>query len=73
MLKPPNLSRQGRVIAEEEEKISFQERFIVAVDDQPMNIDVLEMLLVKKLEREVVFCMSGEQAIEEVKSLAEST
>ena len=45
----------------------------MAVDDQPMNIDVLEMLLVKKLEREVVFCMSGEQAIEEVKSLAEST
>ena len=53
-------------IAEEEEKISFYERLIVAVDDHPMNIDVLEMIIVKKLERQVTCCLSGEEAIAEI-------
>ena len=43
----------------------------MAVDDQPMNIDVLEMLLVKKLDRDVVSCSSGEEAMREIQRIAE--
>ena len=53
-------SQPTREEVEEEEKISFCDKLIVPVDDQPMNIDVLVMLLVKKLERDVVFCSSRE-------------
>ena len=55
-----------RRIIEEEEKhpvIPDQEKLIVVVDDHPMNIDVLENLLVKKLDRNVICCLSGEEAL----------
>ena len=55
----------------EEEKISFTDKLIVAVDDQPMNIDVLEMVLVKKLDRDVICCSSGEEAIREIRRIAQ--
>ena len=54
-----------RIIEEDEKQptIPDQERLVVAVDDHPMNIDVLENLLVKKLERDVICCHSGEEAL----------
>ena len=58
---------QDKRFAEEEEKIVLCEKLIIAVDDQPMNIDVLEMILAKKLEREVVCCYSGETAISRIR------
>ena len=58
---------------EEEEKISFAEKFILAVDDHPMNLDVLEMMLVKKLDRSVTCCNSGEEGIREVRRIAEKS
>ena len=38
-----------------------------------MNIDVLEMMLTKKLEREVLYCLSGEDAIRNIREKAEQS
>ena len=64
----------ARRMIEEEEKqpaIPDRERLIVAVDDHPMNIDVLEYLLVKKLDRNVICCLSGEEALRQVRQKAQ--
>ena len=45
---------ESHIPVEEEEKqpnLAQQEQLIIAVDDHPMNIDVLEYLLVKKFDR----------------------
>ena len=47
---------------EEEEKEARE--VILLVDDQPMNIEVLRMLLTKKLNKEVEFYYSGHDAIQ---------
>ena len=52
----------------EEEKIEMRaaeaDQHVMIVDDHPMNVDVLEQLLVHKLGKNVITCLSGQQAID---------
>ena len=55
----------------EETKDEEEVTRIIAVDDQAMNIEVLRMLLEKKLDRMVECFYSGEEALEGLLSLAQ--
>ena len=44
---------------------------IVVVDDQPMNIEVLQNLLLKKLDRNCVTAYSGREALKRATELVE--
>ena len=58
---------------EEEEKINFgrvcNDSIVFVVDDQPMNVEVLELLLEKKLDRTCISAHSGKEAIQKMTSL----
>ena len=58
---------------EEEEKIDMgrlnNESVVFVVDDQAMNVEVLEMLLEKKLGRTCISAYSGHEAIQKTTSL----
>lgn len=60
-------------IMEEEEKIDMgrlnNESVVFVVDDQAMNVEVLEMLLEKKLGRTCISAYSGHEAIQKTTSL----
>ena len=62
-----------RIEREEEEKIHMGEAckdsIVFVVDDQPMNVEVLELLLEKKLDRTCISAHSGNEAIQKMTAL----